>query len=176
MRSWIVAAGLIEGPLGMLLVQNRRRDGSLDWSPPGGVIEAHEGESVRDGLTREVEEETGLVVSQWDGPVYRVEVEAAGLGWSLEVETYRALSYTGEIRVDDPDGIVVDAKFVAPDAWEHHLASAHPWVREPVLSFLNPQEVVELFQYRLDGTPGVIEVVRLDARAGSEATSGDAHP
>ena len=31
MRAWVVAAGLIEGPAGLVLVQNRRRDGSLDW-------------------------------------------------------------------------------------------------------------------------------------------------
>jgi len=52
-REWLVAGGIIEGPDGILLVQNRRRDGSLDWSTPGGVIEVHEGESVVDGLTRE---------------------------------------------------------------------------------------------------------------------------
>ena len=32
MRAWVVAAGLIQGPDGFVLVQNRRRDGSLDWS------------------------------------------------------------------------------------------------------------------------------------------------
>ena len=80
MRAWVVAAGLIQGPEGFVLVQNRRRDGSLDWSPPGGVIEVHEGESITAGLTREVEEETGLVVSAWDGPVFDVEVVAEELG------------------------------------------------------------------------------------------------
>lgn len=164
-RSWVVAAGLIEGPSGVLLVQNRRRDGSLDWSPPGGVVEVTEGESVRDGLTREVAEETGLLVSGWQGPVYRVEVEARSLGWSLEVQTYRALAYTGELAIDDPDGIVVDARFVGADAWERHLAGSHRWVREPVLACLNGEAWSEattaLFRYRLDATPGLLEVVRL---------------
>ena len=62
MRAGVVAGGLVEGPDGLLLVQNRRRDGSIDWSPPGGVIEVAEGESVLDGLTREVHEETGITV------------------------------------------------------------------------------------------------------------------
>ena len=48
----MVAGALIEGPDGLLLVQNQRRNGSLDWTPPGGVIEIHEGETVLDGLAR----------------------------------------------------------------------------------------------------------------------------
>jgi ADP-ribose pyrophosphatase YjhB (NUDIX family) len=190
-REWLVAAGLIEGPEGLLLVQNRRRDGSLDWSPPGGVIEVHEGESVRDGLTREVAEETGLVVTDWDGPVYEVDVVAEGLGWTLHVETYRARSYEGELTVMDPDGIVVDARFVIADEWGRHLDGAHPWVREPIAAFLGDlrgdvrgdlrgdalgdaqgdlrgglgSSPETLFRYRLDGTPGLFEVVRLHGRA-----------
>src|SRR3954469_24067179 len=88
-REWLVASGIIEGPEGVLLVQNLRRNGTLDWSTPGGVIEVHEGESVVDGLTREVAEETGIRVTEWIGPVYEVEAVAEGLGWSLRVEVHR---------------------------------------------------------------------------------------
>jgi ADP-ribose pyrophosphatase YjhB (NUDIX family) len=163
-REWLVAAGLIEGPEGLVLVQNRRRDGSLDWTPPGGVIEVHEGETVRDGLTREVAEETGLLVTDWEGPVYRVEVIAEGLGWLLQVEAYRAREFAGELAIADPDGIVVDARFVSSAAWEDHLAGAHRWVREPVIAFLGGGSA-PLFRYRLDGVPGVVEVVRLPVDA-----------
>ncbi len=109
MTGWSAGA-VIEGPEGVLLVQNRRRNGSHDWSPPGGVID--EGETVLDGLAREVIEETGLVVVEWEGPIYDIEVVAPELGWRLRVESFRAVSYTGELVVDDPDGIVVDARFV----------------------------------------------------------------
>src|SRR5206468_653696 len=81
MRDWVVASGLIEEDGKLLLVQNRRRNGSLDWSTPGGVIEIADGESVVDGLTREVEEETGIYVCDWNGPVYEVEAVAEGRGW-----------------------------------------------------------------------------------------------
>ena len=57
-RRWVVGGGLVVADEGVLLVQNRRRDGRLDWSPPGGVIDT--GETLLDGLTREVEEEIGL--------------------------------------------------------------------------------------------------------------------
>ena len=159
MRAWVVAAGLIEGPDGMVLVQNRRRDGSLDWSPPGGVIEIHEGESITDGLTREVLEETGLSVTAWDGPVYDVEVVAEGLGWRLRAETFVARSWEGALAVDDPDGIVVDAKFAPASEWVDLLENAHPWVREPIAGWLSG--VVLSYRYRLDGPAGAVEVVRL---------------
>jgi len=69
-RNWTVAGGVVVSDEGLLLVQNRRRNGSFDWSPPGGVIEVADGETVVDGLTREVEEETGLRVLEWAGPLY----------------------------------------------------------------------------------------------------------
>jgi 8-oxo-dGTP diphosphatase len=134
MREWLVAGAVIEGPDGLLLVRNRRRDGSHDWSPPGGVID--DGESVIDGLTREVEEETGLRVTCWEGPIYEVEAHASDLGWLLRVEVHRAVDFEGDLHVDDPDGIVVDAQFVAVDNCGGHLDACQPWVREPLAEWL----------------------------------------
>jgi len=161
-REWLVAGGIVEGPEGVLLVQNRRRNGSLDWSTPGGVIEVHEGESVVDGLTREVEEETGIVVTEWIGPLYEVEALAEGLGWLLRVEVYRAAAFHGEITVDDPDGIVVDARFVPAGDCAGHLEGCHPWVREPLGAWLAERwDVSRSYRYRLDGERlGSITVVR----------------
>jgi len=74
-RDWTVAGGIVLDGDTLLLVQNRRRSGAFDWSPPGGVIEVADGEDVVDGLTREVEEETGLRVTGWAGPIYEVRAE-----------------------------------------------------------------------------------------------------
>lgn len=133
-RSWTVAGALIEADDALLLVQNRRRNGQVDWSPPGGVID--EGETVLGGLAREVEEETGIVVTSWHGPVYEIEAVAPDLGWHLRVEVHRALEYHGELVVDDPDGIVVDACFADVDGCRAFLDDGHPWVREPLVEWL----------------------------------------
>jgi 8-oxo-dGTP diphosphatase len=133
-REWLVGGALIESDDGVLLVCNRRRDGSLDWSPPGGVID--DGETVLGGLTREVLEETGLEVTRWAGPVYEVEAVASDLGWHLRVEVHRAVTFRGDLRVDDPDGIVVDARFVALDDCHTRLDGCHRWVREPLAEWL----------------------------------------
>lgn len=150
MRHWLVGGGLVLGDDGLLLVRNRRRNGDHDWSPPGGVID--EGETLIDGLTREVAEETGVLVSRWRGPVYEVEVDAPGLGWHLRVEAHLALEAAGVVRVDDPDGIVVDARYVDPAGCAGLLAGCHPWVAEPLGAWLAERwETPRRFRYRLEG-------------------------
>ena len=162
MRKWLVAGGLVEHDGRLLLVQNRRRDGSLDWTPPGGVIEVHDGEEVVDGLTREVEEETGILVLEWDGPLWRVEAEAPGMGWALQVEVHRAVRWLGDLRVgDDPDGIVVAAGFVAPEDCGDRLVGSSPWVCEPIAAWL-AGATEPLWRYHLEGErPGAVVTRRL---------------
>ncbi|MBX3287121.1 MAG: NUDIX hydrolase [Actinobacteria bacterium] len=151
MRRWLVAGAVIEGPDGVLLVQNRRRDGRVDWSPPGGVVD--EGETVLEGLTREVAEETGLVVGAWEGPIYEIEAEAPELGWHLRVEVHRALAIDGVLAVADPDGIVVDACYVAAGDCAGHLHGSPLWVRDPLGAWLGERwEGSRSFRYRVDGT------------------------
>lgn len=136
MRQWLVGSALIENEHGLLLVANRRRDGRLDWTPPGGVID--DGEAVLEGLTREVEEETGLRVTEWEGPVYLVDAEAIDAGWHMKVLVFRAVAYEGEIVVgEDPDGIVEEARFVPVDECEATLRAA-TWelISEPVGAWL----------------------------------------
>ena len=164
MREWLVASGIIERPEGVLLVQNKRRNGTLDWSTPGGVIEVADGESVLDGLTREVHEETGITVSRWEGPVYEVEAEAEGRGWRLRVEVHRALEFSGDLVLEDLDEIVVDAQWVRPDVCGPHLEACPVWVREPLSDYLATRwdERPPAFRYRVHGADRAnMTVVRL---------------
>lgn len=161
MREWLVAGGIILGPDGLLLVENRRRNGRHDWSPPGGVID--EGEGLVEGLTREVREETGLTVTAWAGPLYRLETRAPDLGWHLRFEAHLAVEYSGELSIDDPDGIVVGAAWVDPAVCGEHLATNHPWVREPLVEWLVERwDDGRSFGYHVAGAqPGEMVVTRV---------------
>src|SRR6516165_4642181 len=119
--EWTVAGALVESVDGLLLVRNERHGGRTDWSTPGGVIDAAD-ESLRHGLAREVEEETGLRVTSWEGPLYTVVAKAPDLGWVMTCEVHRAVAYEGDLHVDDPDGIVVEAAFTSADACSELLA------------------------------------------------------
>ena len=133
-RRWQVVGGLLMDRSTVLLVANRRRNGRLEWTPPGGVVDP--GEEPLAALSREVVEETGLIVERWSEVIYRVSVQFPGRDMVLGVDVYRALSWTGEVVLEDPDHIVEDARFVDAEAAGPLLATAPRWVREPVTEWL----------------------------------------
>lgn len=135
MREFRVAGAVVERDDRLLLVRNRRQGGFVDWSTPGGVIDATDA-STRSGLTREVAEETGLRVLDWEGPLYEVVAVAAEMGWTMRCEVYRAVAFEGRLAVDDPDGIVEEAAFLAAADVEARLAECLAWVREPLAEWL----------------------------------------
>ena len=151
MKRWLVGGAVIEGAEGVLLVANRRHDGAVDWSTPGGVID--EGEGILDGLAREVQEETGLVVASWEGLLYGIEVVAPDLGWHLRVEVHLAGAVEGDLVVDDPDGIVFEAGYVAIGECDQRLAQSQLWVREPLSAWLGQRwTLARDFKYHVAGT------------------------
>lgn len=161
LKRWRVASGVIMGDDGLLLVANRRRNGDVDWSTPGGVVDP--GESTLGALTREVFEETGIGVTSWSDTIYEVEVVAPDHGFHLEVWCHQANEFTGSILVDDPDGIVIAAEYVAIELVADWLNGSPPWVAEPLIEFLSGTTVDRhRFRYRLTGGPsGERRVLRL---------------
>ena len=165
LREWTVAGALIEIADGVLLVRNRRQGGAEDWSTPGGVVDPEDAD-ILSGLTREVEEETGLTVREWTGPLYAVRAHAPEMGWSMRCEVHLAVAFTGTIRVEDPDGIVVEAAFVPPERCRDLLVTGAPWASEPLTEWLRdrwaPGTGVE-FHYEVFGASRAdLRVVRSD--------------
>ena len=154
MHEWTVAGGLVETADGVLLVRNIRRGGVEDWSTPGGVIDAADADLLA-GLTREVEEETGIRVREWSGPLYEVRAHAPDMGWRMRCEVHLAVAFEGDLHVDDPDGIVVEALFVPAAECDALLSSCAQWVREPLSAWLRdrwePGSGVD-FSYDVFGT------------------------
>ena len=151
-RFHVAGAVVLRGE-DLLLVRNLRRNGSHDWSTPGGVIDAEDA-SVLDGLAREVAEETGLTVTAWSGPLYEVVATSVDLGWEMRCEVHLVESVDGEVVLEDPDGIVDHAAFVPPHALDDHLAGCFPWVREPLAEWLAERWCageVRAFRYEVHG-------------------------
>jgi len=129
-QAWTVASGIIIDQQQLLLVQNQRRNGSLDWSTPGGVVDP--GEQVLEALQREVIEETSVVVSDWSHMLYSVNVEFVGRDMTLHAQVFQAARHAGELHVDDPDNVVVDGRWVSADQAHALLDMSPQWVREPL--------------------------------------------
>lgn len=152
MREWLVGGAVLVGPEGLLLVRNRRRDGSFDWTPPGGVIDPDD-VSITDGIAREVAEETGLVITGWEGLLYEVVAHAPAMGWTMRVEAWLASGWTGEMSFDDPDGIVETAAWVPLDRCGEHLDHGPLWVAEPVLGWMADRWIEpRTFTYHVEGS------------------------
>jgi len=118
-RHSVSVSGIITDDRGRALLI-RRRD-NAHWEPPGGVLEL--GETIHDGLCREVREETGLEVEPVTltgvyknmtlaivGIVFRCKItggalatndEAAAFHWSTEAEVKEMMTEAFAIRVLD---------------------------------------------------------------------------
>lgn len=150
-RAWRVASAVIELDGQILLVENKRADGRVDWSMPGGVIEPDEDPML--GLQREVLEETGLVVELWGPLLWTTLARSTSMGFDLIAETYLAHAVGGEIAVGhDPDGIVTAARYFSLDEAIEVLEATWIPTREPLLGWLGERwDQPRQFSYSVEG-------------------------
>ena len=168
-KAWVVAGALLEAADGLLLVRNVRHGGHTDWTTPGGVIDDTDA-SLLAGLTREVEEETGLRVTEWEGPLYEVLAIAPDMNWEMRAHVFRAVAYEGEVVIDDPDGIVVEAEFLPVARCLELLAESARWIHEPMAEWMEERwgpEAARAYAYEVRGVArGSLEVERTPHPAG----------
>jgi len=128
----IVAAIIRRGDEILLVEQQGPNDPVSSWALPGGRVEP--GELLIDALAREVREETGLVVATIGQLAYLVQAES---DHRTLVLMFEVKDWSGEIRVNDPDGYISQACFVAQSdaiALLKKLPLRH--MHEPLVAYL----------------------------------------
>ena len=142
----IVVVALIRRCDEILLVkQEGDDDAAPSWSVPGGVVE--DGELLTDALKREVREETGIEALRVGSLEYVVNFVHDG-GASIAI-AFNVLRWRGTPKPDDPDGLVIDCRFVPlPEAIQLVECLPYRTMREPLLAYLTgDEEPVKLWEY-----------------------------
>ncbi|HLR45625.1 MAG TPA: NUDIX hydrolase [Deinococcales bacterium] len=132
-REFVVAAAILFDSRGrVLLVGNDwQGHGNVRYTLPGGVVER--GESTLAALKREVLEETGLQVTGISHLAYAVHVEDVRRNDRAISFAFLA-EYDGLLNPRDPDGFIVEARFVPLEGLEELIPLAP--LRIPLLSYL----------------------------------------
>lgn len=128
MQSLHVAVGVVVNPEGHILIARRaghRHQGGL-WEFPGGKVEA--GESAREALARELEEEVGIVVLAAD-PLLDVQHEYPDRSVTLEV--FRVHRFRGEAQAREGQPL----RWVAASALDDY---AFPLANRAIVEALLP--------------------------------------
>ena len=153
----------------ILLVVNRRRGDKVDWSLPGGLVD--KGESSTEALTREVEEETNLVVDSWARLLYTNRIEYRSRSedrkdLNFNTEVYLAAKWSGTLTFSDPDQIVEHGLFARKYLVQHLLRDNGRQIYEPFHEWLNEpwERRVEHFSYRVEVHGANQKILRVETK------------
>jgi ADP-ribose pyrophosphatase YjhB (NUDIX family) len=113
----IVAALVRDGDRILLVEEQEATDAVATWMLPGGRVEI--GETAEQALRRELLEETGLRVI--GAPSLAFSVEIASADGDYVASTFECLT-DGDVRPNDPDGLVLDARWLMIDEALSRLA------------------------------------------------------
>jgi 8-oxo-dGTP diphosphatase len=114
-----IVTGILRRDNGLLMVQQAGPEEEPYWTVPGGAAEPEE--FVTDALVRELREETGLTVLDPGTLAFTAQVDDRCDGWFATVWTWEVARWEGEISVDDPDGLVLEAAWIPLDEALAHL-------------------------------------------------------
>ena len=143
-RDFVVAAAILLDSRGrVLLVGNDWHGyGKIRYTLPGGVVEP--GETTTEALRREVKEETGLVITEIKHLAYSVHIED-------KRRDDRAISfaffaeYAGLLNPRDPDGFIVEARFVPVEEVQGIIPIAP--LRDPLVNYLRNGDPGHFYNY-----------------------------
>lgn len=135
-----IVAGIIRRGDEILLVEQQGPDNPTSmWALPGGRVEP--GELLTEGLAREIREETGLTMRGIAQLAYLVQhsnvTPWANLADVITVFVFEIADWDGDIRVNDPDGYILQARFVPVADAIHKLETTLPWraMSEPPVAY-----------------------------------------
>lgn len=151
-RHDFIAAALIRRQGSLLLVrQQGPKDLAPYWALPGGRVE--EGEYLIQGLVREVQEETGLVIEEVGEMAYATRLDNRVDGYRSTTRAFEVAAWRGELAPADPDGLVdAVAFFPLAEAVAHLRQIPYPVMREPAVAYLGADMPVgAVWLYRRQG-------------------------
>lgn len=143
-REFVVAAAILLDRMGrVLLVGNDWQGyGNVRYTLPGGVVER--GESTLDALSREIKEETGLIITDIKHLAYSVHVEDVKRN-DRAVSFVFLAEYDGLLNPRDPDGFIVEARFFPADEVEATIPM--PPLRDPLVHYLRERQPGKFYSY-----------------------------
>ena len=167
MNNYQIAAAIIRRGDEILLVEQQgKEDPASAWALPGGFVE--DGELLTDALAREVREETGLTVraatrlayiTQHDHPNQQKHPRGTVTVFIFEVDAWE-----GDVRIADPDGLILQARFVPIDEAIQQLEQTLSFrmMREPIVAYLRGQaQAGTMWFYRLQENGDTILIAKL---------------
>lgn len=143
-REFVVAAAILLDRAGrVLLVGNDWQGyGTVRYTLPGGMVE--KGESTIDAMIREVKEETGLTITSIKHLAYAVHVEDRQRNDRAVSFAFFA-DYTGLLNPRDPDGFIVEARFVPIEEVEDLIPI--PPLIDPLRDYLDDRKPGRFYSY-----------------------------
>lgn len=127
----IVVALVRNGDSVLLVEQQAPHDAAPSWALPAGGVEP--GESPVDALAREIREETGLSMTGVPKIAFEVRYVREGRAWLAMTFDCEA---SGEIRPNDPDGLVLSARWVSVEEALSRLVGPDWYDPEPLTRWL----------------------------------------